>query len=83
MPGQPYALGVTRFVIQPHVRLQEWVAEELGFFRDEGLDYEFQADAFSAKSLATSAVSTTDEAPIVTSGALAIWALRRRKSGGR
>ena len=60
---------MSRFVIQPHVRLQEWVAEELGFFRDEGLDYEFQADAFSAKSLATSAVQTTDEAPIVTSGA--------------
>jgi NitT/TauT family transport system substrate-binding protein len=27
--------------IQPHVRLQEWVAEDEGFFRDEGLDYEF------------------------------------------
>lgn len=26
--------------IQPHGRLQEWVADELGFFSDEGLDYE-------------------------------------------
>lgn len=60
---------MSKFVIQPHVRLQEWVAEELGFFRAEGLDYEFQADAFSARSLATAAVHTTDEAPIVTSGA--------------
>jgi hypothetical protein len=60
---------MTRFVIQPHVRLQEWVAEELSFFRDEGLEYEFQADAFSARSLTTSAVRTTDEAPLVTSGA--------------
>jgi NitT/TauT family transport system substrate-binding protein len=60
---------MSKFVIQPHVRLQEWVAEELRFFRDEGLDYEFQADAFSARSLATSSVHTTDEAPIVTSGA--------------
>jgi NitT/TauT family transport system substrate-binding protein len=56
-------------VIQPHVRLQEWVAEELGFFSDEGLDYEFQADAFSGKSVATSSVHSTDEAPVVTSGA--------------
>jgi len=56
-------------VIQPHVRLQEWVAEELGFFRDEGLDYEFQTDAFSGKSLTTSSVQTTDEVPIVESGA--------------
>ena len=29
------------FRIQPHVRLQEWVAQENGFFADEGLDYEF------------------------------------------
>src|SRR5579875_1316752 len=31
-----------KFVIQPHFRLQEWVAEEKGYFRDEGLDYEFR-----------------------------------------
>src|SRR5258708_13481040 len=29
------------FKIQPHSRLQEWVAEEKGYFRDEGLDYVF------------------------------------------
>jgi hypothetical protein len=30
------------FVIEPHFRLQEWVAEEKGSFRDAGLDYMFQ-----------------------------------------
>ncbi len=30
-----------KFVIAPHFRLQEWVAEEKGYFRAEGLDYEF------------------------------------------
>jgi hypothetical protein len=30
-----------KFIIQSHGRLQEWVAEEKGYFRDEGLDYEF------------------------------------------
>lgn len=30
-----------KFRIQSHGRLQEWVAEENGYFRDEGLDYEF------------------------------------------
>ena len=30
------------FVIEPHFRLQEWVAEEKGYFADEGLDYIFQ-----------------------------------------
>jgi len=31
-----------KFVIEPHFRLQEWVAEEKGYFRAEGLDYEFR-----------------------------------------
>src|SRR5688572_32480588 len=31
-----------RFVISPHFRLQEWVAEEKGYFAQEGLDYEFR-----------------------------------------
>lgn len=31
-----------KFVIEPHFRLQEWIAEEKGYFRDEGLDYIFR-----------------------------------------
>jgi ABC-type nitrate/sulfonate/bicarbonate transport system substrate-binding protein len=31
-----------RFVISPHFRLQEWVAEDKGYFAAEGLDYEFR-----------------------------------------
>jgi len=30
-----------KFVIAPHMRLHEWVAEEKGYFKDEGLEYEF------------------------------------------
>lgn len=30
-----------RFRIQSHGRLQEWVAEEKGYFKDAGLEYEF------------------------------------------
>jgi ABC-type nitrate/sulfonate/bicarbonate transport system substrate-binding protein len=30
-----------KFLIEPHFRLQEWVAEEKGYFREAGLDYEF------------------------------------------
>ena len=30
-----------KLIIGPHMRLHEWVAEEKGYFRDEGLDYEF------------------------------------------
>jgi ABC-type nitrate/sulfonate/bicarbonate transport system substrate-binding protein len=31
-----------KFIVEPHFRLQEWVAEEKGYFRTEGLDYEFR-----------------------------------------
>ncbi len=31
-----------KFVISPHFRLHEWVAEEKGYFRAEGLEYEFR-----------------------------------------
>src|SRR3984885_12159530 len=33
-----------KFIIQPHFRLQEWVAEEKGYFRDEGLEYSFHEE---------------------------------------
>jgi ABC-type nitrate/sulfonate/bicarbonate transport system substrate-binding protein len=33
---------MARFIIEPHFRLHEWVAEEKGYFRDEGLDYELR-----------------------------------------
>jgi hypothetical protein len=33
---------MVKFVIEPHFRLQEWVAEEKGYFTQEGLDYEFR-----------------------------------------
>ena len=33
---------MAKFVIEPHFRLQEWVAEEKDYFRKEGLDYEFR-----------------------------------------
>ncbi len=33
---------MSKFVIEPHFRLQEWVAEEKGYFAAEGLDYVFR-----------------------------------------
>jgi NitT/TauT family transport system substrate-binding protein len=35
---------MAKFRIVPHKRLQEWIAEERGYFAAEGLDYEFQWD---------------------------------------
>lgn len=36
-----------KFVIAPHMRLHEWVAEEKGYFTDAGLDYEFRDELVS------------------------------------
>ena len=36
------------FVIQPHTRIQEWVALERGYFQAEGLEYELE-ESFAAK----------------------------------
>jgi ABC-type nitrate/sulfonate/bicarbonate transport system substrate-binding protein len=33
---------MAKFIIQPHGRLQEWIADAKGYFRDAGLDYEFR-----------------------------------------
>ena len=33
---------MSRFIIQPHGRLQEIIAHEKGFFAEEGLDYELK-----------------------------------------
>jgi NitT/TauT family transport system substrate-binding protein len=64
----PRSDAVARFVIQPHSRLHEWVADDRGYFAAEGLDSEFQADGFSSKSMAS--VRRADDAPLdVRSGA--------------
>jgi hypothetical protein len=38
---------MSKFVIAPHFRLHEWVAEEKGYFAAEGLDYEFREQTTS------------------------------------
>lgn len=53
-----------KFRIQPHGRLQEWVAEDLGFFKDEGLDYEF-VTSHAAGRLQPSTVQSAEGAPPV------------------
>lgn len=50
-----------KFLIQSHGRLQEWVAEEKGYFKDEGLDYEFIVKPIVAWS---GSVESTESAPL-------------------
>jgi NitT/TauT family transport system substrate-binding protein len=57
------------FKIQPHSRLQEWVAEEKGYFLDEGLNYVFHVPGrIDAMGVGRSyhlngSVQSTEEAP--------------------
>jgi hypothetical protein len=53
---------VAKFKIEVHDRLQEWVAEEKSYFKEEGLDYEFvmhKRDAALAPLLAADAREIT------------------------
>ena len=52
------------FRIQPHVRLQEWVADEHRYFHEAGLDYEFEPEGMAGATVTTSPVSMTGEAPV-------------------
>ena len=54
---------MAKFVIQPHHRLHEWVAEENGFFTAEGLDYEFQSDGLASNAKTTGVVQSADSVP--------------------
>lgn len=51
---------MAQFRIQSHGRLQEWVAEEKGYFKDQGLDYEFLVKPIATWS---SDVDSTESAP--------------------
>ncbi|GAB3033241.1 hypothetical protein GCM10027052_08080 [Parafrigoribacterium mesophilum] len=54
---------MAKFVIQPHVRLQEWVAEEHGYFAAQGLDYHFETTSFAGSSQTTAAVGSAVNTP--------------------
>jgi len=55
-----------KFIIQPHGRLQEWIAHEKGYFRDEGLDYEF---AFGPATGKPKQLDSSGKVPDLLSGA--------------
>ena len=54
---------MAKFRIIPHGRLQEWVAEEKGYFKDEGLDYEFVTSGTEDR-FRNPSIETTDTAPV-------------------
>jgi hypothetical protein len=51
---------MSSFVIQPHGRLHEFVADRLGFFADEGLDYSIEGNETFGVDPKPSALTGTD-----------------------
>jgi NitT/TauT family transport system substrate-binding protein len=79
---------MARFRIQTHGRLQEWVAEEKGYFADEGLDYEFvdntlmndrvaSAPRVSAPEYRTGAYETMEAGNACAVGSACHWAVNQ------
>ncbi len=54
------------FTIQPHGRLQEWIAHEKSYFRDEGLNYEFR---YGPSSLSQKQLDASGKIPDLLAGA--------------
>lgn len=75
---------MAKFIIQPHGRLNDWVAEELGYFKDEGLDYFLNVDA-SYKTVPQLAEALEADAPIKDNlfGAFERYAEGHGRKGGR
>jgi len=63
-----------KFRIQPHGRLQEWVAEEKGYFVAEGLDYQFVPSFYGSTQGYGSVQSGNGAPPEVKSGAFESYA---------
>ena len=54
---------MSTFRVQTHQRLQEWVAEEKGYFREEGLAYEFVSSPIESWS-ASASVQSGEAVPV-------------------
>jgi NitT/TauT family transport system substrate-binding protein len=68
---------MARFRVQTHGRLQEWVAEEKGYFREEGLDYEFVVSMAASTTWSASVRTTEATPPQVLHGAFESFAAGR------
>ena len=54
---------MSSFRIMPHGRLQEWVAEEKGYFKDVGLDYGFTGNELMAGPASVTTVASAEGVP--------------------
>ena len=71
---------MTKFTIQPHGRLQEWIAHEKCYFSDTGLDYEFRGGLSSERK---KQVDASGKIVDVFSGAFEAYARGKGNKGER
>lgn len=70
-----------KLVIQPHGRLNDWVADEKGYFRDLGLDYEIKLDSPERNTQPTEVLTSDGALPDITAGAFESYAKGKGRKG--
>jgi NitT/TauT family transport system substrate-binding protein len=74
-------MQMSKLVIQPHGRLNDWVADEKGYFRDLGLDYEINLSAAERNSQSAEVLQSAAPLPDIVSGAFESYHENRGRKG--
>jgi NitT/TauT family transport system substrate-binding protein len=72
---------MSKLIIQPHGRLNHWVADEKGYFRDLGLDYEINLSAAERNSQSAEVLQSAAPLPDIVSGAFESYHENRGRKG--
>jgi NitT/TauT family transport system substrate-binding protein len=72
---------MSKLIIQPHGRLNDWVADEKGYFRDLGLDYEINLSAAERNSQSAKVLQSAAPLPDIVSGAFESYHENRGRKG--
>jgi hypothetical protein len=72
---------MTKLVIQPHGRLNDWVADEKGYFRELGLDYEINLGQPERNTQTSEALSGAEPIPDIVSGAFESYGEAQGRKG--
>lgn len=73
---------MAKFIIQPHGRLSDFVADEKGYFRELELDYEINLEAPERNSQSAEALRGEAPLPDIVSGAFESYAEGQGRKGG-
>jgi ABC-type nitrate/sulfonate/bicarbonate transport system substrate-binding protein len=72
---------MTKLVIQPHGRLNDWVADEKGYFRELGLDYELNLAQPVRNAQSPEALTATAPLPDIKTGAFESYGEAKGRKG--